>query len=285
MPIPAAQTYNFTVQATDSSGNFGQQPFSLVVFELQVTNAGTTLNPGDCASISATPSMPVLAAVLNSNPPLSGTVTWSLSVQYTGPDSPPAMFGPYTFTPTAGIPATQPWNISFGTQLVGGTATLTYTYMGTMNNAYPFSLCINGTNPNQSTVLGYLGTNPWFLPKIASVESGFQQFCLMPSGCLNGASSGQPFWTQEPSNPQPSHDFGLMQINRIQYPQLFSVLDLFSWQRNTNDGIRILNGKPKSGATASWNNSVSLYQQYATMHGGNPPPTGQRCVSVLYLQL
>src|ERR1017187_3875351 len=74
------------------------------------------------------------------------------------------MFGPYTFTPTAGIPATQPWNISFGTQLVGGTATLTYTYMGTMNNAYPFSLCINGTNPNQSTVLGYLGTNPWFLP-------------------------------------------------------------------------------------------------------------------------
>src|ERR1035438_9890920 len=126
------------------------------------------------------------------------------------------MFGPYTFTPTAGIPATQPWNISFGTQLVGGTATLTYTYMGTMNNAYPFSLCINGTNPNQSTVLGYLGTNPWFLPKIASVESGFQQFCLMPSGCLNGASSGQPFWTQEPSNPQPSHDFGLMQINRIQ---------------------------------------------------------------------
>src|ERR1039458_456444 len=62
--------------------------------------------------------------------------------------------------------------------------------------------------------------------------------------------------------------------SRIQYPQLFSVLDLFSWQRNTNDGIRILNGKPKSGATASWINSVSLYQQYATMHGGNPPPPG-----------
>jgi hypothetical protein len=243
---PAApQTYTFTVAVTDSQGHTGSQQLSLSIYKLQLTNNGTPMNPGDCASISSTPSMPVLAASLYSNPSLnSGTVTWSLVVKYTGHDNPPTTYAK-TFAPSSPIAASKPWNVSFGTTFIGDKATLSYTF-GAVSQTFQF--CIDGTNPQPPAVKAQLGPTPWFLPYIASAESQFLQF----------DGSNLPLWTN-------NHGFGIMQVD----PAM--DVDLFSWVQNVTDGVK-KNADNQAGASTFWANQVSQYTKWANAHDNQPAP-------------
>ena len=262
-------TYNFAVQVTDSIGDVATQPITLSLFALQVSDDGNPLNPGDCVSISSTPSMPPITASLISTPPLSGTVGWLLSVAYAPPSPitlpsniPASACGllsnpPCTFAPNSAVPFSHVWTIPFGQKIVGGSAKLTYAYGILNNQSSPFQFCIDGNpanpaNPSPTTIEGQMATleaalKPkgllttqaiqdltWFWPLIANQESGFQQFCGLSSPlCSSPEPAGQPYWTQET-------DFGLMQTNFGAWENYATLESLFSWTTNLSNGLKIL---------------------------------------------
>ncbi len=250
-PIPAPGPYPLTFQVTDSTGAMAPFPASLpltVLNGLSLTSNGAQVLAKGCATISSKPSMPRLVASLTSNQGLSGTVDWSLAVQYTGPDSPQTTFSFNTHVTS--LPANHSWTVPFGGTFIGGDATLTYTYQGATQT---FDFCIDGKNPEVKSVKDALGTDPWFLPDIAYVESlhTYHQF----------DSDGDPLFGAP-------HGFGIMQLDPPP-----SQLDVFDWVQNLNDGIDKVNSL-ESGAAAFWDRQVAQYTAWADDHDDTPPPPG-----------
>jgi hypothetical protein len=219
---------------------------------LSVTGNGAALDEGDCTSISDAPAMPTITAVLSGSG-LTGSVDWSLDVQYTGPDSPPTT---YSFdTPIKTQPVADTWKIPFETTFIGGDAKLTYTYHGVPKT---FSFCIDGENPSTESVKTSLGNSPWYLVLIAEAESTPNLYQFNPS-------DNTPYWTN-------NHGFGIMQIDPPK-----SQGDLFSWTVNVSDGKK----KATSArvlATKFWTKQVDDYKTWASKHSGMPPPPANMTV-------
>jgi hypothetical protein len=219
--------------------------------KLKITANGNVLQAGKCASIQNTPAMPSIIASMSApaypgNPgSLPLNVTWNLQVNYTGPDSPATtyMYNVPNTPVAANSPFTIPWNSSY----IGGQATLTWTYLSTLQETFKF--CINGMNPTAASVMTALGTNPWFIRDIAYDESKYMQF----------TGSGNPLFGAP-------HGFGIMQLD----PPA-SQLDVFEWTQNVTDGVAAVNALGP-GAQSFWRRQVAQYTAWAQAHNNTPPP-------------
>lgn len=267
----SAFTYSLTLSASltsasgpwtsyDSSGaviNTGTVSLTTSGSTLTVTGNGTALTANTCdaapdpnpASISSgnPPQMPTIIAQLN-GAVLTGNVNWQLNTLYTAQDG--ASFA-YQTPPTT-LPATQAWTVPFTNGLIGGDATLTYTYNGTTNS---FTFCINGTNPSTSAVTSLLGNNPWYLIRIAERESDLQQF----------ADNGTPLWGTPAG-------FGIMQIDTSGQSIPPLQINLFSWTANVANG-KVKVNTDQSVGLSWWNSQVMQYQAWLELNPGSSPPS------------
>jgi len=234
---------------------------------LTLTSNGVVLSPDQCTSItnSTPPAMPITIAALTAGS-ASGPVTWSLTVDYPAPAkqgstrcaAAGANCPPYSrqFTPSSTLTNSQPWSVDWGTSMVGGTATLDWSFAG-QSGTFPF--CIDGLNGNPTpsaivTQLSSNSSNPWYYYQILEQESGLLQF--------TATSPYQPVFG-------PPAGYGLSQIDPPK-----SELDLFSWVQNLTDGAAIARAAEAYGVTF-WNGQVSQYNQYlATLPTTVPPPPG-----------
>lgn len=243
----------------DSSGNVintGTVSMTTSGSTLTVAANGTALTSNTCetapdpnpASISTgnPPQMPTMVAQLN-GAVLTGNVNWQLNTLYAAQDGTTFAYQ----TPPTTLPATQAWTIPFTNGVIGGNATLTYTYNGTTNS---FTFCINGTNPSTAVVRGLLGNSPWYLIRIAERESGLEQF----------ADGGTPLWGTPAG-------FGIMQIDTSGQGIPPLQTNLFSWTANIANGKVKVNNDQSVGLSW-WNSQVMQYQAWLASNPSSPPP-------------
>lgn len=223
---------------------------------LSVIANGTSLTSNTCetapspnpAAISSTnpPLMPTTVAQLNGTG-LTGNVVWQFNALYTAQDGTQFAYQ----TPATTLPATQPWNIPFNNGVLGGDATITYTYNGTTN---PFTFCINGTNASTQAVKTLLGNSPWYLIQLAEGESSLQQFAV----------SGNPTFGTPAG-------FGIMQIDTSSQGKAPLQANLFSWTSNVANGKIAVNNNRSQGQ-AWWNSQVMQYEAWLASNATSPEP-------------
>ncbi len=184
--------------------------------ELRILNAGTPMQDNEKALIDTTPTMPAITAEVTfggSASPLTGTVDWSLALNY-------AAAGP-TLTKSTSLPSDQSWDITAAIGAIrGGDLTVTASMNG---DSLTKSIQIRGTNPSKSNdVPSALGTTT--LQKIACQESSQLQF--------------------NPDLPYLSSDgklgSGIMQVTPA------SIAEMWNWKTNVTSGKSIFGNKLKS---------------------------------------
>lgn len=207
---------------------------------ISLTYNGSTIQQGSTVNITAAPSLPLVATLVPaSGTSLSGTVSWTMQISYTGPGQ--YVYGLDIFTSPAA--ATSSWNIgsTMGGQFAGGSAVVSTSY-GTV--PLSFSFTILGTNPSANTVKAAVGTSPWYLQQLANYESGgYRQF----------DSSGYPLFG-------PPNGFGVMMVDYAS-----NVYDLWTWTTNVSDGQANDAGN-STPAINAWGNQVRAWQAYNQSH-------------------
>ncbi len=235
--------HTLALQTAQGTGR-GTVAVTAPVYNVTVTNSGTTVSSGSTQYITAAPAMPAISAQAKG----SGTYStqWSATVSYARPDGSGTnvnTFGPATTTGTTSWLV--PWNGNF----VGGTATLSWT----INSNPPGSLTfqIAGTNPSDSAIDSQIASEspPWFFTRMVSHESGYLQF----------NTSGTPLYSNDSG-------YGLTQVTTS------NAQDLWNWAGNIAAGLSVLNGD-QSGAYSFWQSQITQWQQFnsGADNNGKPP--------------
>jgi hypothetical protein len=222
---------------------------------LQVWNGVTPVSQNQAVYIfagssSSVPEMPELSANLTSAS-LIGSVTWKMRIDYNGHGRGDSDWFPSSSGTT--LPATSTWNINFGSLTRGGTATLYYRYNSQAEKYFTFT--IGGTNPSENDAKGKLGSDPWFLTRIARQESGIHQFS--GSSPLFGSPNG----------------WGIMQVDPPPGPE-----QIWNWHANVQEGKDRLEEKktdPLHGLNHDWDHRLQEWNQWNQEHTDkhvDPPP-------------
>ena len=152
------------------------------------------------------------------------------------------------------------WNIgtAFGSDFVGGEATLTYKLDGGPEITFPFE--IQGLNPTQATVRAELASLRHHL--IAWKEGRFQQFQTL--------ADFTAFWTQGPLSVLRSGDngFGIMQLTSGTIPKN----ELWNWKDNANEGESRADAFTASALIYNDQVQQGLPWDSNTGHQGTGPP-------------
>jgi hypothetical protein len=193
--------------------------------------------------------MPALSAHLTSAS-LVGTTTWKTRIDYNGHGRGDSDW----FASSSGttLPAASTWNINFGSLTRGGTATLYYRYNSQAEKYFTFT--IGGTNPSENDAKGKLGSDPWFLTRIARQESGIHQFS--GSSPLFGSPNG----------------WGIMQVDPPPGPE-----QIWNWHANVDEGKTRVTNK-QTALNSTWTGRISDWNRWNTEHPGQqvgPPPDRQ----------
>jgi hypothetical protein len=240
--------------------------------QLAVSVDGTPLAGGGYAYIAPDPHMPnVTARVLGGAP--SDTVKWRLTIDYTGPDSPPTEYA--EAFPAEGLrelPGNATWVLAdeWRGLFRGGNATLYWTY-GTEPER-SLSFFIRANNPDVATARAHVRSyDLWFLIGIAKHEAsgvpntrleGYNQFFT------GGAQFGLPVWTN-------NHGFGMMQVETQTNPRPEPDV-LWSWVANISfafwgrlmNFLDLSNGDPR----IIWERQLFDYNRYNSDNPNNPAP-------------
>jgi hypothetical protein len=135
------------------------------------------------------------------------------------------------------------WKFRF--KYIWGGATVSCYYGGSVIPSFSFS--IRGQNPSEASVKGALGTNPWFVQRIAKLESSYRQF-----GNDNDPLFGPP------------HGFGIMQLDPPGGSQ-----NIWNWTSNVDAGRAIINAF-QAGSYEFWTTQQVQFETWNSQHQANP---------------
>ena len=247
------------------------------------------VNPGDKLYINKTPTMPYLQAQIvgaNGQAVQNGTATWILTLTFpqymskaewdsNAPEAQSVQIP--TQDPPPVVAASAQYQAAWGTNFVGGDATLNWTYDSVAQPA--FSFLIRGANPDKSAVAAKLvppASPYWFANNIAIHETRQSQFC----DPVTSRTASSPYCQSSNLNDPPGGGtIGPMSMPIYGFPAGYGVMQLdppqnysqiWNWQANVQRGITNLSNLAGNttdrlntqGGYGYWNSQVRQWQRY-----------------------
>lgn len=209
-------------------------------------------------SISSVPEMPdaTFTARLNSQTIQLASVTfkWYLTINYTGHSRSDSHRIPAQGT--IDVTGDVNWKPSWGAVLAGGDVKV---FVEALANNITASdqkggYHINGLNPSETAVKGYLGNSPWFLTRLVRQESSYRQFESSPGNPLFGPPNG---WGLTQTDPPPTESA------------------IWNWKSNVDAGKAVVSSKGSS-AISFWNRQVAQYTAWIAGHPGTASPPADK---------
>jgi hypothetical protein len=214
----------------------------------------TAPQPGkDPLKITAQPRMPAVSCGACLREYSNGTVTffWTVTISWKGNGT--SSSRQFTGSSTARNSDATSWDVPFGGVIIGGDVAISVqakTPQGQSYLAQSSPIKIVGTQPTADAILQAIGTDPWYISRIARQENNLRQFDGDGAPSLNSEGDGGA---------------GIFQVSGSDQ----TYQDIWDWTHNIASGKKILASKT-SGASSFWDRQVKQFNDWNTAHPKAP---------------